>query len=103
VVSQSFTAFIHFLPPLSEVRKADPVNNPDIVGDVRMGEIAAITLAIGTGAILSSLTGSAVPSFVGLVMVLVLCALYETALRGDRPGNPVPAVSTLRERVRNDA
>lgn len=98
VVSQSFGAFTHFLPPLSEVRKADIKTNPDIAGDVRMGEIAAITLAIGTGAILSSLTKSAVPSVVGFLVVVLLVCLYEAALSGDRPGNPKP---TLQERSRD--
>lgn len=89
VVSQSFSAFQFFLPKLSDVRRADPVNNPDIVGDVRMGEVGAITLAVGVGAILSNLTGSVVPSFVAFIMVAVLVCLYEAALRGDKPGNPV--------------
>lgn len=100
VVSQSFSAFSQFLPPLSEVRKADAAHNPDIVGDVRMGEIAAITFSIGTGAILSSLTGSPVPSVVALVMVLVLVCLYETALKGNRPGNPK---TVMAERARGNA
>ena len=88
VVSQSFSAFAQFLPPLSQVRKADPKTDPDIVGDVRMGEIAAMTLAIGVGAILSNLTRSAIPAFVALLMSLILVMLYEAALAGDRPGNP---------------
>ena len=102
IVSNTFGAFTHFLPPLSEVRKADPANNPDIVGDVRMGEIAAITLAVGTGAILSSLTQSAVPSFVALLTILILVALYEVALSGDRPGNPKNA-TLVRAKGRSDA
>lgn len=87
-VSQSFSAFQFFLPKLSEVRRADPVTDPDIVGDVRMGEIGAVTLAVGVGAILSSLTGSSVPAVVSLLIVGVLICLYEAALRGDKLGNP---------------
>lgn len=103
VVSQSFSAFTHFLPPLSEVRKANPEANPDIVGDVRMGEIAAMTMAVGVGAILSSLTGSVVPSAVAFIMTLVLICLYEAALNGNRPGNPPDKTLSSVERARNDA
>lgn len=98
VVSQSFGAFQFFLPKLSDVRKASP-NDPDMVGDVRMGEVGAITLAVGTGAILSSLTQSAVPAVVALLIVIVLVCLYEMALNGERPGNPKPVRATRERNV----
>ncbi len=93
IVSIAFGAFTHFLPPLSEVRRGDPANNPDLVGDVRMGEIAAITLTIGVGTIMSSLAKSPVPAFMALLIVLVLVCLYETALNGNKPGNPKRSVT----------
>lgn len=99
VVSQAFSGFTQFLPPLAEVRKGDAVANPDLAGDVRMGEIAALTLTIGFGAILSSLTKSAVPAFVALLIGLILVCLYEAALSGNRPGNP--KASSLAERSRD--
>lgn len=88
-VSQGFSAFQFFLPRLSDVRKANASANPDIVGDVRLGEVAAFTLTLGVGAIVSSLTGSPVPTFVALLIALVLIAIYEAALSGDRILNPV--------------
>lgn len=97
VASQAFSAFSTFLPSFAEIRKSDPVRNPDVVGDVRMGEIAALTLSVGVGAILSSLTGSAVPAVVAVIMALILICLYEAALRGDKPGNP-PKLVGVRER-----
>jgi hypothetical protein len=87
-VSQGFSAFQFFLPRLSEVRKANASSDPDIVGDVRLGEVAAFTLTLGVGAIVSSLTGSPVPTFVSLLIALVLICIYEAALSGDRIMNP---------------
>lgn len=79
-ISQSIGAFTTFLPNFTEVRKADPTDNPDVVNDVRMGEVAAVTLALGVGAVASSLTGSPVPAVVALVTCIVLITLYEAAL-----------------------
>jgi hypothetical protein len=87
-VTQGFSAFQFCLPRLADVRKANSEENPDIVGDVRLGEVAALTLTIGVGAIVSSLTGSPVPAVVSLLIGLVLVCIYEAALRGDKPMNP---------------
>ena len=87
-VTQGITAFTTFLPRLSEVRKADPVVDPAMAADVRLGEIAAVTLTVGIGVITSSLTGSPVPAYTALAMSLVLVALYECTLRADRPLEP---------------
>lgn len=90
-ITQSVSSFQFFLPRLSEVRRADKEHNPDLVGDVRMGEVAAATLCLGIGAMVSSLSGSPYPAIVAVIMVVILVCVYETALRGDKPMNP-PAV-----------
>lgn len=87
-ISQGVSAFQFFLPKLSDVRKTNPAVDLDMVGDVRLGEVAAATLCIGIGAIVSSLTGSPVPAVVALIMVGILICVYETALRADRPMEP---------------
>jgi hypothetical protein len=87
-ISQTVNAFGTFLPKLSEVRKANVADDPDVAGDVRLGEIAAVTLAIGVGAISSSITGSSQPAVVAVVVALVLVGVYEYALRNDKPCNP---------------
>lgn len=92
VISQGFSAFATFLPKLSDIRKMDAKINPDIVGDVRLGEVAAFALCVGTGVIASSLTGSPVPAVVGVLMGAVLVCIYETALWGDKVMNPVTVV-----------
>lgn len=93
-VTQGISAFTTFLPKLSEVRKAGP-NDVDTAADVRLGEIAAVTLTIGIGVITSSLTGSPVPAYTAVFMCLVLVCLYESTLRADRPFEPKSAFLTL--------
>lgn len=86
-VTSGISSFTTFLPSLSEVRKAS-ADDPQMVGDVRMGEVASITLTMGIGAISSALTRSALPTYVAFLVCLVLVILYETALRGNSPFSP---------------
>jgi hypothetical protein len=86
-VSQSANAFAQYLPKLTDIRKTDP-GDPSMIGDVRIGEVAAVTLTLGVGVIASGLTGSPVPAMVAALTCVVLLALYETALRGDKPFEP---------------
>jgi hypothetical protein len=86
-VGQTISAFTTFLPPLSTVRKAT-AEDTDVIGDVRLGEVAAVTVSLGTGAIVASITGSPLPILAGAIMALVLVCVYETALRGNRPFEP---------------
>lgn len=106
-VTTSIQAFYTLLPKLSEVRKADPVGNPDIAADVRMGEVGAVALTLGVGAIASSLTGSSLPAVTGLAMALILVGVYEATLRAHRPfeaPGKVPPIRLLREEeLRSDA
>ena len=89
-ISQGVTAFLSFLPKLSEIRKADPATDPGMVGDVRMGEVAATAVCVGVGTIVSSLTGSPLPAFVAVLVALVLICIYESALASDRAWEPKP-------------
>jgi hypothetical protein len=84
-ITQGIGAFSAFLPKLSEVRRADPVANPDIAADVRMGEVAAVALTVGVGVMVSSFTGSNAPVYTAVFVSLSLVMIYESALRGDRP------------------
>jgi hypothetical protein len=87
-VAQSIGVFQFFLPKLSDVRKANVAVDVDMVGDVRLGEVAAATVAIGIGTIISSLTQSSVPAVVSVIIAGTLICVYETALRNDRPLDP---------------
>ena len=84
-MTQGITAFYTFLPKFSDVRKNDPSNNPDFAADVRMGEVAAVTVTMGIGLIASSITGSSAPAIVAAITCGVLIFLYESTLRAQRP------------------
>lgn len=86
-MGQAVGAFQFFLPKLSDVRRATS-DDADMVGDVRMGEVAATALTLGLGAMVSSLSGSPYPAMVSVAVVAVLVVLYESALKGDKPLNP---------------
>lgn len=87
-LSQTVGAFQFFLPPLSVVRKASPMD-ADMIGDVRLGEIGAVALCVGTGAIAASFAKSSIPLVVGLATATILILVYEAALRGYKLGNPI--------------
>ena len=84
-LTSAISSFTQFLPNMAEIRKNDPVHNPEFAADVRMGELAAVTITMGVGVIVSSLTGHPAPTYVALVSCLGLIMLYESALRTERP------------------
>lgn len=84
-ISQAVTAFNSFLPKLADIRKSHPTEDPAFAADVRMGEVAAVALTVGVGAVASSLTGSPVPTVVAVVVAVGLVLMYESTLRADRP------------------
>jgi hypothetical protein len=100
-VTQGLTSFHSFLPPISDIRKHNPQDNPDFAADVRMGELAAVTTTLGIGAIAASLTGSPVPAYTSILVSALLVALYESTLRKDRPFEPSPL--TVPEGMTSDA
>jgi len=89
VLSQTISSFQSMLPTISSVRKASP-DDPDMAGDVRLGEIAASALSIGVGAIASSLLGDPLPVLISSFIALTLIIIYEQALRRNRPMDPKP-------------
>lgn len=84
-LTQSMAQFQAYMPKLSEIRRADPQADADMVGDVRIGEVAAFVGSIGVGVIVSSLTGDPTPAYVSVAVCLILIALYESVLRSHRP------------------
>jgi hypothetical protein len=79
-LTQSIGLFQAFLPSFSEIAKTNPEDNPALVQDVRMGELAAAVLTLGIGGMISALTGSPVPAIVSVISGAVLVVLYESAL-----------------------
>ncbi len=78
-MGQAVTSFSIFLPSFTAIRQGS-AGDKDLCKDVRMGEFAAATIAIGIGVIASSLSGSPAPAMVALIMSVVLISLYERAL-----------------------
>lgn len=87
-LSQGISAFMTFLPSLSDVRKANPGEDVSMAADVRLGEVAAVALTVGVGAVASSLTGSPVPAVVAVTVSILMLCVYESTLRADRPMEP---------------
>ena len=76
--SQSGIAFTAFLPNFVEVGRSD---KDQIIGEVRLGETAAVVIALGIGAMLSWLNGDKTPFLISAIMAFILIAMYEVALR----------------------
>jgi hypothetical protein len=85
-LGQTVTAYSFFLPPLREVRKGDPAD-ADIRGDVLLGQIAAGSLSLAVGVLLSWMTSSPYPVYTALFIALVIAATYQAALRQNN-GHP---------------
>lgn len=79
-LGQTVGAYAFFLPPLREVRKGDP-SDPDVRGDVVLGQVAAGSLSLAVGVMLSWMTGSPYPTYTALFIALVIAVVYQYALR----------------------
>lgn len=82
-LGQSVTAYSFFLPPLREVRRAG-TGDASMRGDVRLGQLAAGGVTLAVGVMLSYLVGSPIPLATAVVTALVIAAVYEMALNGER-------------------
>lgn len=99
--TQGMTAFWQFMPRISDVRKAD-LNDPDMRGDVRFGELAGVGVTMGVGALLTSMTKNSAPLITSALVCAGFVFLYETALRKDRPMDYITLLKGKRERVIED-
>ena len=79
-IGTATSAFMGFLPKFSDVRRADP-GDEGMAKDIRLGEIAAVAVAMGTGLIVSSISGSPLPTVVAALMCILLVWCYESAKR----------------------
>lgn len=80
-LTQSYGQFSAYLPKLSDIRRADPTTDADMVADVRVGEIAAFVGSLGVGVIVASLTKDPTPAYVSVAVSIILICLYESVLR----------------------
>lgn len=77
-IGTATSAFMGFLPKFSDVRRAEP-DDEGMSKDIMLGQIAACAVAIGTGVIVSSLSGSPVPAVVSVLMSALLVWCYQNA------------------------
>ncbi|HEY6021376.1 MAG TPA: hypothetical protein VIY48_16170 [Candidatus Paceibacterota bacterium] len=78
-ITSSISIFNNLCPPLHEVRQATPAN-ARVVNDVRVAEIAAVSLTVAIGLTGSGLTKSPVPAVLSIVAAGALVAMYEGVL-----------------------
>jgi hypothetical protein len=83
-LAQSFGFFQSYMPPIADVRKADP-SNAEMAGDVRIGEVAALAGSLAVGAIIAWITKDPTPVYVSGLVVVVMMLVYEMTLRASRP------------------
>lgn len=81
--TQGITAFHTLLPPLSEVRRANPAADIQIKMDVRTGEFAASTITLAVGALIAILVKNVIPVIISLVICGVMLFVYESVLSVD--------------------
>lgn len=79
-VTQAVGLFQSFLPKFTEISATEPDGNAQLVRDVRRGEVAAVVLTLGIGAMASGFTESPVPAISSAVAAFTLVVLYEGAL-----------------------
>lgn len=85
IVTQGIVAYSMFLPKYTDIRRNNPMDNPDFAGDVRTGEFAATAITLGVGAIASYYTGSPAPVMTALFVAFIMVVTYEMTLRAKAP------------------
>jgi hypothetical protein len=82
-IGQTVFTYSYFMPPLRDVRKADR-GDPDMRGDVLLGQLAAGSVSMSVGMMLTWMTGSRAPVMTTLFIAFVIGVLYQYALNGTR-------------------
>lgn len=82
-IGQTTFAYSYFLPRLSEVRRAE-ASDPLMRGDVMLGQLAAGSVSMAVGVLLTALTGSQMPIIATLFVAVVIAVIYQYALNGNR-------------------
>ncbi len=83
-IGQTVFTYSYFMPPLREVRKSSK-DDPDMRGDVLLGQIAAGSVSMAVGMMLTWMTGSKAPVYTTLFIAAVIGIIYQYAL--GRSGN----------------
>lgn len=83
-IGQTVYAYSFFLPKISEVRRAEPTDTY-MRSDVLIGQIAAGSVSMAVGTLLSWMTGNPLPVYTTLFIAIVIAVIYQYAmLNGER-------------------
>lgn len=82
-IGQTVVAYQIFLPRLGEVRRAD-TDDPMMRGDVLLGQLAAGSVSVMVGLMLTQMSGSRMPLMVSLFIAVLIAGIYQYALNGNR-------------------
>lgn len=82
-IGQTVVAYQIFLPKLGDVRRAEK-GDPVMRGDVLLGQLAAGSVSVMVGLMLTQMSGSRTPLMVSLFIAVLIGAIYQYALVGDR-------------------
>jgi hypothetical protein len=83
-LAQSFGFFQSYMPAIADVRKGMP-QDTELVGDVRIGEVAALAGSMAVGLIIAWITKDPTPVYVSVLVSAVMIGVYEMTLRSYRP------------------
>jgi len=78
-IGQSVASYQFFLPRLAEVREAEP-DDPNMRSNVYLGQVAAASVSISVGVMLSMLTDSKIPLVTSVFIALVIAGMYHYAM-----------------------
>lgn len=79
-IGSATSAFMGFLPKFQDVRRAG-ADDEAMRKDLQLGLIAAFSVSLGVGLIISNATGSYYPAMVAVGMSAVLAGCYAAAMR----------------------
>lgn len=85
-IGQTIAAYQFFLPKLQDVRKADSADE-DMRADVLIGQLAAGSVSMTVGGMLTAMTGSQAPVWATLFIAVVMAVIYQYTMNGNRVMN----------------
>lgn len=90
VVLTSSSLYVSLLPPLKDVRRADP--DSETATDVHIGVGMASVVLIGSGVLITYLSGDRRALYMTIAMSVLMAAVYEATLRLRGASDPAPRI-----------
>lgn len=80
-IGQTAYLYAQFLPPLREVRQS---SDSTTRGDVLLGQVAAGSVSLAVGMLLSWMSGSYLPALTTVAIAVIIASVYQYAMNGNR-------------------